>query len=203
MTVKRCSNRRRKNCDLLRGLNDATFPVEVPAAGKIGVVGNFGQEVRVQVGSSCLRGLVKLRTRSASQLGVEDEREYAFDRVDELVRGLNGVSPEPVIIKVIRCAEFGGSRVVVTDANAGVLVVTQREIRWRGRNSNPVRCLQSPGLAAQELPLPALQVQPVKAQTVGVTVRGHKHVAGIGAVEIKFNVTGDVVLAVLGGGLQV
>src|SRR5262249_40735127 len=84
--------------------------------------------------------------------------------------------------------------------DAGVLVVSQRKIGRHGRDAGAVRGLQTPGLAAQELPFAALQVQPVKPQTISMTIRGNEHVAGVVAVEVKLDIATDDVLAEFGVG---
>src|SRR5262249_18309219 len=182
----------RKNRDLLRCLNAATFPMEVASAGEIMVKGNFCQDVRANVGRSRNRSGISLR----SKLGAESkwERDLATRK---LLGILDGYRPDPVIIKVVGCAEFTGARVVVTHAYTCVLLVTQRQVGGIRRDSDPVRRLQSPRLSTQEFPFAPLQVQPVQPDAVRMAVGRDEHVRRIVAVEVKLHVPGHVVLAEL------
>jgi len=108
-----------------------------------------------------------------------------------------------VVVKVVGCAEFSGAGVVVTNADAGIFLVSKRQVSRIRRNPYPVRRLQAPGLSAQELPLAALQVQPEQAETVSVRVGGNEDVGGIAAVEVKFDIAGYIIFAKLGMRLEV
>ncbi len=63
--------------------------------------------------------------------------------------------------------------------------------------------MQPPGLPAEKFPLAALQVQPVEAETVGVSIGTNKDVGRIVAVEVELHVTRDVIRAVFGVGLNI
>src|SRR5262249_19631884 len=198
MTGKGRSNGCWKDCDFLRCLNAAGFPVEMPTTREIMVEGKFGQHVRRHVRRSGNGSGISLR----SKLSTENERECDF-ATGKLLGILDGCSPDPMIVEVVSRAEFAGSRVVVTDSNASVLAVPQREISRIRRNPNPVRRLQAPRLSAKKFPLASLQIQPIEANAVGMAVGSNKDVSRIVSVEVEFNVTGHVILAELGRSLEI
>src|SRR5262249_3527333 len=68
-----------------------------------------------------------------------------------------------------------------------------------GRDTSSIWRFQAPSLPAQELPLAALQIQPIKPQAIGVGVGCDKLIGGIVAVEVSLDVTLHVVGAELGG----
>src|SRR5260370_26361323 len=121
----------------------------------------------------------------------------------KLIRVLDGRGALEVIVEVIGGREVGRARVV--DAYVGLCIFAEgcEEIGGIGRESHAIGRLQAPGLSTQELPLVALQVQPVEADAVSVRIGSYKHVGGIVAVEVELKITGDVVLAVFGVGPQV
>src|SRR5712692_2116015 len=100
-------------------------------------------------------------------------------------------------------AELTGAGMGHTHVNVGVFTDSQSQIRRHGSYARAVGSHPTPGLSAQELPLAALQIQPVEAQAVGMGIGGVKYVGGVIAVKIHFDVAGNVILAELGMRLQV
>src|SRR5262249_49743033 len=190
----------RKNRNLLRSLDATAFPVEVMSSHEIGVIGKFGQHVRPHVGCArSIGGIIKL----PAKLSIENKRKYDFASIYELLRVLNSCRPHPVIVEVIGGAEFGRTRVVVSHSDARILLVSKREVSRVRRNSNPVGRLQAPGLSTKKLPFVTLKILPIQAQTIGMAIGGDEDVPGIVAIEVKFDITGHIVLAKLGRSLDV
>src|SRR5215471_5566932 len=99
--------------------------------------------------------------------------------------------------------ERAGTSIVHAHMHLCVFPNGEEFVRGHRPNADAVRRQQAPRLAAQELPLPALQIQPVNTNAVGVRVRGHEDVGGIVTIEVKFQVASDVVGAKLSVRLNV
>src|SRR5262249_3034410 len=174
-------------------------PVEVPAT-RIRVIGDFGDEVRKQVRRCRIRVGVKLRTQG----GVEGRRKDNFRTLaGELLGVFQGEGPGKFVIRVpchakLGCAGKVGAYVVVT-----VFIECGKDITGIRRNPNPVHGQQAPALSTQELPLSALEIDPVEPQTVGVAIRGYKDVGRVVAIEVELNETGYVGAGKLGVYLEV
>src|SRR5258708_2940902 len=186
--------------NLHRRKQSAHFEVEMPSPHNVIVISEFGNDVRACVRGAGVVGCVKL----VSQDSIESSWENHLRALPcELLRVFDAHGPYKMIVKVIAGPELGSAGEVVTYLMIAVLVECGEHIRGIRSDSNAVGCEHAPGLTAHELPLTALQVQPIVAETIGVAVRSHKHIRRIIAVEIKFNEASNVIFAELGMGLQV
>ncbi len=156
-------------------------------------------DVGESVWRSGLVGSIKLGT----QCRVKRKWENHFSRANKLVRVLHGDAPLEVVSEVVDGPELRRARIRQADVSLGVLADGHKDITRSRREPDPVGCLQSPGLAAQEFPLAAFQVQPIESQTVGMRIGADKDVSGIVSVEVAFNVTNHFVRAVRACDLQV
>src|SRR5258708_8356307 len=172
--------------------------MEVPA-GKVLVKCKLRNDVGRNVG--CANAVTSVSLDAKRR--VEGKGEDGFTYTNKLLRVLQGHGPLPVIVEVIGGPELGRTSVVDAYVSLRIFAESGEDIAGIRRKASPVRRLQAPGLPAQKLPLAPFQVQPVEAQTVGMRIGSNKDVGRIVAVEIELHITGDVVLSVLGVGLDV
>src|SRR5258707_191388 len=173
--------------------------MEVPSAGKVVIVSDLGVEVRGHVRRAGVVGCVKLHAQGC----IEGKGKYDFSCSDKLLRVLDFCRPYPMVVKVVSRTEGGRARVVITYADVGILVISERQVRRIRRDADAVGRLQAPGLSRQKFPLAPLQVQPVETKTVRMRIGSNEDVGRIIAVEVEFKITRDVVFAILGVGLNV
>src|SRR6267142_5259120 len=157
----------------------------------------------MDIGKDVWSTVVVVGIKLRSQRRVEGEREDDFAGAHELLRVLQRDAPLEVIAEVVYGAELSRASIRNAHVNVGVFTQGQSQIGGHGGKSIAVRRFQTPRVSAQELPLSALQVQPIEAQTIGVAIRGNKYVGRIVAVEVAFNIPHYVVRAVLATDLQV
>src|SRR5258708_17201780 len=172
--------------------------MEVPA-GKVAGTCKLRNDVGRNVGCANVVTSVSLDAKRR----VEGKGEDGFTYTNKLLRVLQGHGPLPVIVEVIGGPELGRASVVDAYVSLRIFAESGEDIAGIRRKARAVRRLQAPGLPAQKLPLAPLQVQPVEAKTVGMRIGSNKDVGRIVAVEIELHITGDVVLSVLGVGLDV
>jgi len=180
------------------GHQPTKLPVEVPA-GKILIKRKFGMDVRRKVGYRILVGSISLRAKC----GVEGEGKDRFALAYKLIRVLDGCRPLPIVVKVISGPELGGASVVHADMGLRIFTESGEDIARIGRETNSVGRLQAPGLPTQKFPFAPLQVQPVETETIGVRIGSNENVGSVVAVEVELHVTGDIVLAEFGVGLDI
>src|ERR1700722_4806652 len=108
-----------------------------------------------------------------------------------------------MIAGVIRDAELSSAGVRYADPNILVLVVGDGQIGWHRTEPVAVGGQPAPCLPAKDLPLAALQVHKVKAQTVGLAIHALIDVGSIVAAEISFDVGSHIVTAELVRNLEV
>src|SRR5580658_11295904 len=100
-------------------------------------------------------------------------------------------------------AELRGAGVGYADSEVLVLVVGDGQIGGHGTQPVAVGGQPAPCLPAKDLPLTALQVHKVKAQTVGLAIHALIDVGSIVAAEISFDVGSYIVAAKLVRNLEV
>src|ERR1700727_3103584 len=102
-----------------------------------------------------------------------------------------------MIAGVIRDAELRGTGVGYADPEVLVFVVGEGQMGWDRTQPVAVGGQPPPFLPAKDLPLAALQVHKVKAQTVGVAIHALIDVGSVVAAEISFDVGSHIVTAEL------
>src|ERR1700691_1074712 len=96
---------------------------------------------------------------------------------------------------VIGDAELRSAGVRYADPEVLVLVIGEGQIGWHRTQPVAVGGQPAPCLPAKDLPLTALQIHKVKAQTVGLAIHALIDVGSIVAAEISFDVGSHIVAA--------
>src|SRR5260370_50256 len=119
--------------------------MEVPSAGKVVIVSDLGVEVRGHVRRAGVVGCVKLHAQGC----IEGKGKYDFSCSDKLLRVLDFCRPYPMVVKVVSRTEGGRARVVITYADVGILVISERQVRRIRQDAHAVGRLQAPRLSSQ------------------------------------------------------